>query len=72
MNKLEKVMSWSVTSTAYSVTVTAKLYIVYIVYNGKQTLAVTFLGKSFSLYVKKLQNIIVLLYLSVFYMHISE
>ena len=52
----------------FSVTITVKLYIVY---HGKQTREVTFLGKSFSRYLKKLENIIFLLYLSVFYIHTS-
>ena len=34
-------------------------------------MGVTFLGQTFSLYLKKLQNITVLLYLSVFYMQYS-
>ena len=68
--KLDKLLPWglisiNITTTAYSVTIT-------IVYRGKQTLEVTFFKQSFSLYLKKLQNIIVLLYPSVFYMHTSE
>ena len=74
--KLDKLLSWSLISLHFQYYNHSLLSYnhshVYIVYHGKQTLEVTFLEQSFSLYLKKLQNIIVLLYLSVFYMHTSE
>ena len=74
--KLDKLLSWSLISLNFQYYNHSLLSYnhshVYIVYHGKQTLEVTFLEQSFSLYLKKLQNIIVLLYLSVFYMHTSE
>ena len=74
--KLDKLLSWSLISLHFQYYNHSLLSYnhshVYIVYHGKQTLEVTFLEQSFSLHLKKLQNIIVLLYLSVFYMHTSE
>ena len=74
--KLDKLLSWSLISLHFQYYNHSLLSYnhshVYIVYHGKQTVEVTFLEQSFSLHLKKLQNIIVLLYLSVFYMHTSE
>ena len=73
LNKLEILLSWSlislncsITTTAYSVTITAKIYLVY---HGKQTLELLFSDSLFSHYLKKPKNITVLLYFSVFYTH---
>ena len=74
--KLDKLLSWGLISINFQYYNHSLLSYnhshAYIVYHGKQTLEVTFLKQSFSLYLKKLQNIIVLLYPSVFYIHTSE
>ena len=69
LNKLEKLLSWSqislncsITTTAYSVTMTAMIYIVC---HGKQTLELLFSDNFFSRYLKKMQNISVALSLSI-------
>ena len=76
LNKLEKLMPWSLISLNLQYYNRRLLS-----YNHSQVIhslpwvansGVTFLGQSFSLYLKKLQNIIALLYLSVFYIHNSS
>ena len=76
LNKLDKVMSSSLISLNFQYYNHSLLS-----YNHSQVIHSSpwkansgsyCLGPSFSLYLKKLQNIIVLLYLSVFYMHTSE
>ena len=73
LNKLEKLLPWSlislncsITTTADSVTMTAMIYIVC---HGKQTLELLFSDNFFSRDLKKLQNISVALSLSILHTH---
>ena len=75
LNELEKLMSWSLISLNLQyynhglLSYNRKLYIVYL---RKQTLKLHFWDNPFSLYLKKLQNIIVRLYPAVFHIHTSS
>ena len=76
LNKLEKLMSWSLISLNlqyynHSLLSSNHSQVIHSL-PWKANYEITFLGQSFRFYLRKLQNIIVLLDLSLFYKHISS